>query len=482
MQNIEENYEIISYISKGTYGKVYHVRKNGKEYALKLCSLYDDIISSGLLHETSVLQNISDESFIKIYDIFIGTMNNLTYVCILLEYSGKRLSETNNLNPNDIYKALCTSISKLNTQGFYHGDLSSSNILMQDGKPKLIDFNLSSRIYRNNTLSFLPPTVSVRPYELLKTKAIKKYDPRTIDTWSIGCIFYYLLKRENIIKINDNAEEYKTARSILKYKLDKLIKQDEFTNEQQMYLEMCLHIYPDGRLIPADLIKSDIKTEILKQKKLYDTNSTITNDIMKNIHSRLLNYGFDISDEVIYLTMVNIKRLNTIKLEINHHNYFIYALMTFFVTIKVITADDFDTTNIMELIEFVYWTEKEIVKLQIDICDNLEWNIDCTTAYNYVFYIDARYHNYYKILIIMMNNNLQFNKFTEFCKAKVAYRKLKEYFGVNIDIFETNNDDLVSDCEELLPTILIIDDGLISVMNSYNMTNTKSWIKMLEKK
>lgn len=481
--NIEEIFEIITFIAKGTYGKVFHVRKNGKEYALKMCSISgNSAIEPGILHETSVLQNINDDLFINIYEVFHGLYNNTMYICILLDYFGESLLIKKHNNVKILYDQIILAIKKLHKQGFYHGDLSGSNILVKDNNIKIIDFNLSNRIYRNKIELSLPPTVTVRPIEFFKTqKNIPAYDIRTVDSWSIGCLLYYLLTDKQLIKINDNVELYNIVYNDLKMILNRDLREKTIDIENESILQMLLNLNHEERILPENIKTIEIKYQLYKQKDLYNKNKILSTQNVKNILSRLMKYELNMPDELLFLTIVNIKRLDSNKAKINKDNLFMYSLMTYLITMKIISIDCYEINNIAELSEFIYWSNDEIVKWQIDICSNLEWNIDCTTAYNYIWYFDHRYDNYFKILIIIMNIHLEFDQYTEYCKAKAAYLLIKNDFDINIGFFENNNDDKVIECEKLLKENLIIDNILIHIINTYKMFNVTSWIKKNEK-
>lgn len=486
--DIEQNYEIIAYIAEGTYGKVYSVRKNGQVYALKMCLVSTDVISPGVLHETSVLQNIEHDSLIKVCDIFIGMYDKKKYICILLEYFGKSIRQSKkieNESADTIYMSLLIGVSHLHAQGFYHGDLSHANILIDEHRNvKLIDYNLSSRIYRNDIDNLLGPTVIVRPYELFKQQTIVNYDSRVIDSWSIGCILFYLLEKGNIININDDQKQYGVLREYLKNDLGELINNKSFSNKYKAHLEMLLNLSPIDRILPCDLINLKIKSAIYKQKKLYNVNKNLSNEIIKVICSRLLNYDMYISDEILFLTIVNIKRLNPIVSKITIANWDIYAAMIYVLSTEIISTDYYEIDHVEKLPEFVCWTVEELVNFQLEICSNLEWNIDCTTAYNYIIYFENRFKNYYKILLFIMNNNIQFNDYCEYCKAKAAYTILQKEFGIHNEIFENkcwdkNCKDAVENTVSLLYENLNIDNTLVRIIEYYKMTNICSWLTMI---
>jgi len=146
-----QEYEIISFIGKGSFASVYLVQKDGKEYAMKQVVIQGDYnrpISGIEKYEKEVdvyhsLENCQECYFPKMYDNFI--IEDFGY--IILEYIDginaqmidTSMDDTTVLN---ILLQFLDAIDYLKECGYSHNDIADRNIIIKDNATiVIIDFS-----------------------------------------------------------------------------------------------------------------------------------------------------------------------------------------------------------------------------------------------------------------------------------------------------------------------------------------------------
>ena len=193
-----ENYNIVKFLNKGSFGKIYLVEKiNTKaKYALKSIKLiginrYNKVC---ILNEIKILLINNNEYLLKCYDIFIH--NNK--LCLITEYidggdldnyikSNKNLTDDNLVK---IFLEICVGINSLHNNNIIHRDIKPANILIgKNGNIKICDFGISKFLIYNKVTN----TNIGTPYFMSPEQIKEQYYDYKIDVWGIGCVLYYLL-------------------------------------------------------------------------------------------------------------------------------------------------------------------------------------------------------------------------------------------------------------------------------------------------
>ena len=145
-------FKITKHLGDGTYGKVYLIEDELKNYyALKISTIDSD---DTLIDEVRNIYKLFKSNNIKhsYYPICYGEFRNDIGIGIIYPYLGEYNLETvNGLTYNETINIIKEIINQLKTinQHIVHSDLKSSNIVLDDKtkNPTIIDFGLS----KNNT-------------------------------------------------------------------------------------------------------------------------------------------------------------------------------------------------------------------------------------------------------------------------------------------------------------------------------------------
>ena len=203
-----DDYTKISFLGKGTYAKVFQVKKKSTNEVVALKrffrNTYEDIDSS-IIREISALKYLSHPNILNIFDTVI-TKND----CFLtMEYFGQHLKKyytyqkemfTVDVIKNIMFQII-SGVNYIHSHDFIHRDLKPQNILVNESgsdlKIVICDFGLCQHIneydkslYTENVL-----TLWYRAPEILL--GLKKYGEH-VDNWSIGCIFYEIIQKKEM--------------------------------------------------------------------------------------------------------------------------------------------------------------------------------------------------------------------------------------------------------------------------------------------
>lgn len=129
--------------------KLYYKKSNGARYIIKKPLEYDEngIISDDLIKEMYLLKRINDE-YPEICPIFHGIVYQDNFLCLILEDCGTDImtyfdNNCNAENFKDIFRQLLNHINCLNNMGIIHHDLHWKNVMVKNGKVKIIDLGIS---------------------------------------------------------------------------------------------------------------------------------------------------------------------------------------------------------------------------------------------------------------------------------------------------------------------------------------------------
>lgn len=206
-KRLEDDFEKLSTIGRGSYGVVYKVRRkvSGDVLALKRVKLhrntngFEDGVPSSSLREIAALKSLKHPNILQLHEI-IHTGANLYLLFEHLDQDLKRtLDESQSGLGLKVAKSymwqLLKAIAFCHSRRILHRDLKLQNLLVnKDGTIKLADFGLARSMAlppRNCTKEVV--TLWYRAPELLLGSNI--YGP-AVDIWSLGGICYEMITKK----------------------------------------------------------------------------------------------------------------------------------------------------------------------------------------------------------------------------------------------------------------------------------------------
>jgi len=192
------DYEIVSEIGKGAFGRVFLAKKDGKEYALK------ETISSGrkatkaAQRESKLMVSLDHINIVKLYEYF--TFGHPAKCFMIMELLiGRELfsiicdeNEFDNLTESILkffIRQIALGLEYLHSKNIIHMDLKPENLIAinKDDKfteIKIVDFGLAEDISTNPDLCSLNGTDGYKSPEQINFEPISDKS----DMWALGCI------------------------------------------------------------------------------------------------------------------------------------------------------------------------------------------------------------------------------------------------------------------------------------------------------
>ena len=211
--DIRKNYEFISMLGNGAFGKVRLYRdRNYKELLFAIKTLKKEGIPlyefNLLKSEVNILSNLDHPNIVKYFGVFEDDF----YVHIVMEYlKGYDLYKIislkiyNGFDEKDmcgIIEQLLKALSFIHNQGIVHRDIKPENILFSDRRDystlKLIDFGLAT--YKKDHKSVGTPYY-MAPEMFEGNSCIQS------DIWSVGVIVYLMLTGKFPFDVKENENE-----------------------------------------------------------------------------------------------------------------------------------------------------------------------------------------------------------------------------------------------------------------------------------
>ena len=397
-------------------------------------------IPSKVFKEIAVLKKIKHKNIVHLYTIKIGStieQNNkyiynnshIDSIFLILE---KGVSSLSNLNKSDlsnrrqIVENISCGLKYLHDNGYIHGDLSLNNIVgfKKDTSNKLIfkiiDFGCATKNYRKCVRPI--PTSYVAPIEVLGDN-INNIDLTKIDSWSLGCISYYITTGELLF---ENIESSNMTTKIL-HTLNP--KNDNNRNNVNKFLTATMndinltkHVAKLINLNKNKRISISQFYDSISEKQHYQKHS---HDILKNanmhdidmdnifdqhgfsednsIRSKLLQLFLmcdiknDIPIENIFLTFRLLYTLG----KSNEITYVTNAIILFSLTTKIVSFVEISLVNTIDLIKHatnIMLSPEELLNKMFNLLQMLNWDIDTNTLISYISEINNDNKMHYLII------------------------------------------------------------------------------------
>lgn len=193
-------------LGKGTYGAAYKIVEN--ENTTGVIKNYTNI-NSFYMTELNILALLRNHPHI----IQLHCISNVKSFQIHMEYAECSLSEQvkkslNTVERLELCKQLMDGVRYMHSKSVIHRDLHHGNIMIKEGKIKIIDFSLSMIGWKGIKYTYNPYicTIDYRPIECLlqdptKTISCVPYG-MAVDVWPAACILYYITHGRQLFYID----------------------------------------------------------------------------------------------------------------------------------------------------------------------------------------------------------------------------------------------------------------------------------------
>jgi len=323
-KDIRKNYEFISMLGNGSFGKVRLYRdKNYKELLFAIKTLKKEGITSYhfslLKQEVDILSNMDHPNIVKYFGIFEDDY----FIHIVMEYlkgqdlskiiSLKNYTDFNENQMGQIIHQLLKALSFIHSKNIIHRDIKPENILFSDKRNifslKLIDFGLATFQEQEKKTAGTPMYMSP---EMVDGKGTY-----VSDIWSVGVVVYQMVTGKLPFDGGENDENQI---------LYEHIKNDEYNKEKLNNVECS----DDVKDFIDKALQKDIKKRMTVQEALnhpwikkFNVNSLDSSLLNENTIQLLLNFSKKPAlQKEIYYFLAKISNENDIAIYKNIFNFF----------------------------------------------------------------------------------------------------------------------------------------------------------------
>jgi len=323
-KDIRKNYEFISMLGNGSFGKVRLYRdKNYKELLFAIKTLKKEGITSYhfslLKQEVDILSNMDHPNIVKYFGIFEDDY----FIHIVMEYlkgqdlskiiSLKNYTDFNENQMGQIIHQLLKALSFIHSKNIIHRDIKPENILFSDKRNifslKLIDFGLATFQEQEKK------TVGTPMY--MSPEMVDGNGTYVSDIWSVGVVVYQMVTGKLPFDGGEN-DENKI--------LYEHIKNDEYNKEKLNNVECS----DDVKDFIDKALQKDIKKRMTVQEALnhpwikkFNVNSLDPSLLNENTIQLLLNFSKKPAlQKEIYYFLAKISNENDIAIYKNIFNFF----------------------------------------------------------------------------------------------------------------------------------------------------------------
>ena len=243
--DVRKNYEFISMLGNGAYGKVRLYRdRNYKELLFAIKTLKKEGIPQYqfnlLKSEVNILSNLDHPNIVK----YFGVFEDDYYVHIVMEYlkgydlykiiSLKKYTGFDEKDMCEIIQQLLKALSFIHSQNIIHRDIKPENILFANKRNystlKLIDFGLATYSKKD--------TKSVGTPYYMSPEIIDGHSVPQSDIWSVGIIVYLMLTGKYAFQAKEGENLYEKIKN---NEIDmEPLNESECSEEAKDFIVKCL--------------------------------------------------------------------------------------------------------------------------------------------------------------------------------------------------------------------------------------------------
>ena len=382
-------------------------------------------INIKVLRELNTLKKVDHPNIVKMEAVDYDSSG----IYLFLENCGKNLLhyDISKIDKISVMHDLTNAVNYLHEMGFYHGDISMANIMIDviNGKQvcKLIDFGNSSKSERQTNVSL--PTLYVAPLEILSDSQI--VNPIKLDAWAIGVVCYYIITGFPLFTGSSIDNQKKEIIDKLGVKQDNMVCNtsmkinitEAFTHKKyrQLYeFKKLLNIVPSKRPSLKKILSHFDFHKKNKSSKSTQSDNTLSAQNINNINhdAKLflanvlleLNNNNNISTEILYITFA---LLNSITSE-SSSDYLVSGIIFYCLVTKLISNIQIDISSLQSIILYCTSVDMSNSELKDTIHKHLhfvDWSIDINTPYISSLTGDDRI--IYDALYLMLSFNQQFS-------------------------------------------------------------------------
>ena len=220
-----EDFEILKLIGKGSFAKVYLVRKksNQKLYSMKKLDkpfLKRNKQEQHIINERILLSKMDNPFLVKLFCCF-QDHEHLYFIMEFVQggelfFHLRREVRFDDEKTSFYIAELILALNFLHRNKIIYRDLKPENILLDlDGHIKLTDFGLSRICSGNNEKVY---TICGTPYYIAPEIIKRKGYNNAVDWWSLGCLMYEMLFGKplfNFSNANIEIDDYKKPIKLL---------------------------------------------------------------------------------------------------------------------------------------------------------------------------------------------------------------------------------------------------------------------------
>ena len=243
--DVRKNYEFISMLGNGAYGKVRLYRdRNYKELLFAIKTLKKEGIPQYqfnlLKSEVNILSNLDHPNIVK----YFGVFEDDYYVHIVMEYlkgydlykiiSLKKYTGFDEKDMCEIIQQLLKALTFIHSQSIIHRDIKPENILFANKRNystlKLIDFGLATYSKKD--------TKSVGTPYYMSPEMIDGHSVPQSDIWSVGIIVYLMLTGKYAFEAKNGENLYEKIKN---NEIDmEPLNESECSEEAKDFIVKCL--------------------------------------------------------------------------------------------------------------------------------------------------------------------------------------------------------------------------------------------------